>query len=28
VTALYHNVAMDGASLNYVQVRAGFGFTL
>lgn len=28
VTALYHNVAMDGQSLNYVQVRAGFGFTL
>ena len=28
VTALYHNVATEGQSLNYMQVRAGFGFNL
>jgi opacity protein-like surface antigen len=28
VTALYHDVATSGQSLNYLQIRAGFGFTL
>jgi opacity protein-like surface antigen len=28
VTALYHDVATSGNSLNYFQVRAGFGFNL
>lgn len=28
VTGLYHNVATDGSSLNYLQFRAGFAFNL
>lgn len=28
VTGLWHNVATEGSSLNYIQIRAGFGFNL